>query len=55
MVVVELGRCGWWQGGCGWWHCCLHYAVQERLTREIGEAILSAVNPTGVGVVVEAT
>jgi len=30
-------------------------AVQERLTREIAEAILKAIKPTGVGVVVEAT
>lgn len=29
--------------------------VQERLTKEIGEAILKAIKPTGVGVVVEAT
>ncbi|CAI8006093.1 GTP cyclohydrolase 1 [Geodia barretti] len=29
--------------------------VQERLTREIAEAILKAINPSGVGVVVEAT
>lgn len=29
--------------------------VQERLTREIAEAILSAVCPTGVAVVIEAT
>ena len=31
------------------------YAVQERLTKEIADAILQAINPTGVGVVVEAT
>ena len=30
-------------------------AVQERLTKEIAEAILSAVGPSGVGVVIEAT
>lgn len=30
-------------------------AVQERLTKEIAEAILKAIKPTGVGVVVEAT
>lgn len=29
--------------------------VQERLTKEIADAILAAINPTGVGVVVEAT
>ncbi len=29
--------------------------VQERLTKEVCEAILKAINPTGVGVVVEAT
>lgn len=29
--------------------------VQERLTKEIADAILTAINPTGVGVVVEAT
>lgn len=29
--------------------------VQERLTREIAEAVLKAVHPTGVGVVIEAT
>ncbi|CAN0473635.1 unnamed protein product [Hapterophycus canaliculatus] len=29
--------------------------VQERLTRQIAEAIREAVNPLGVGVVVEAT
>ena len=29
--------------------------VQERMTKEIAEAILEVVNPTGVGVVVEAT
>ena len=29
--------------------------VQERLTIEIAEAILKAIEPTGVGVVVEAT
>ncbi len=34
--------------------CCVLRAVQERLTREIAEAILAAINPTGVGVVVEA-
>ena len=28
--------------------------VQERLTREIAEAVMEAVNPSGVGVVVEA-
>ena len=31
------------------------HVVQERLTKEIAEAILYAVHPTGVGVVVEAT
>lgn len=31
------------------------HAVQERLTKEIAEAVLQAINPTGVGVVVEAT
>ena len=29
--------------------------VQERLTKEIAEAVLAAIHPTGVGVVVEAT
>ncbi|CAG2171187.1 unnamed protein product [Oppiella nova] len=29
--------------------------VQERMTRQIAEAITQAINPTGVGVVVEAT
>ena len=29
--------------------------VQERLTRQIAQAIMDAVNPLGVGVVVEAT
>ena len=29
--------------------------VQERLTKEIAEAVLNAVHPTGVGVVIEAT
>lgn len=33
----------------------LTLAVQERLTKEIAEAILDAVHPTGVGVVIEAT
>lgn len=32
-----------------------HVKVQERLTREIAEALLKAINPSGVGVVVEAT
>ena len=36
-------------------HKCVYIAVQERLTKEIAEAILQAINPTGVGVVVEAT
>ena len=31
------------------------HSVQERLTKEIAEAVLDAVHPTGVGVVVEAT
>ena len=30
-------------------------AVQERLTKEIAEAVLEAIQPTGVGVVIEAT
>ena len=30
-------------------------SVQERLTKEIAEAVLEAINPAGVGVVVEAT
>ena len=29
--------------------------VQERLTREIGEAVKEAITPGGVGVVIEAT
>ena len=29
--------------------------VQERLTKEIAEAVLEAIQPTGVGVVIEAT
>lgn len=29
--------------------------VQERMTREIAEAIQEAVHPSGVGVVIEAT
>ena len=29
--------------------------VQERLTREIAEAIMAAISPSGVGVVIEAT
>ena len=33
----------------------MYATVQERLTREIAEAILKAINPSGVGVVVEAT
>ena len=36
-------------------HKCVYLAVQERLTKEIAEAILEAINPIGVGVVVEAT
>ena len=32
----------------------LLFSVQERLTKEIAKAILEAVEPTGVGVVVEA-
>lgn len=28
--------------------------VQERLTKQIAEAIIDAINPTGVGVIVEA-
>lgn len=37
---------------------CAHvrvFVVQERLTREIAEAIMMAIKPSGVGVVVEAT
>ena len=33
----------------------LHNSVQERLTKEIAEAILEAIRPTGVGVIIEAT
>ena len=29
--------------------------VQERLTREIAQAVLEAINPSGVGVVIEAS
>lgn len=29
--------------------------MQERLTKEIAEAVLEAIQPTGVGVVIEAT
>ena len=36
-------------------HPLLSSLVQERLTREVADAILRAINPTGVGVVVEAT
>ena len=31
------------------------FTVQERLTRQIAEAVQEAVEPSGVGVVVEAT
>ncbi len=31
------------------------FQVQERLTKQIADAILEAINPRGVGVVVEAT
>ena len=31
------------------------FQVQERLTRQIADAILEAIQPRGVGVVVEAT
>lgn len=29
--------------------------MQERLTKEIAEAVLEAIDPSGVGVVIEAT
>ena len=37
--------------------CCVPppLAVQERLTKEIADAVLRAINPTGVAVIVEAT
>ena len=31
------------------------FQLQERLTRQIAEAIQEAVNPRGVGVIIEAT
>ena len=31
------------------------FQVQERLTRQIADAILEAIKPRGVGVVIEAT
>lgn len=34
---------------------CHHQTVQERLTKQIAKAITDAINPAGVGVVVEAT
>jgi len=34
---------------------CLWSAVQERLTREIASALTDVIQPTGVGVVIEAT
>ena len=33
----------------------LLFPVQERLTKEIAEAMREAINPAGVGVVIEAT
>jgi GTP cyclohydrolase I len=38
-----------------WLISTMYYTVQERLTREIAEAVLEAIQPTGVGVVIEAT
>ena len=35
--------------------CCYHYVVQERLTKQIAQAVTEAVQPAGVGVVIEAT
>ena len=39
------------------WYTSLPFCfpVQERLTREIAEAIMAAISPSGVGVVIEAT
>ena len=36
-------------------YVCLWYTVQERLTMQIAEALIDAIRPSGVGVVVEAT
>lgn len=33
----------------------VHFAVQERLTKQIAMAVTEAVGPTGVGVVIQAT
>ena len=33
----------------------LNIQVQERLTKEIAQAVLTAINPAGVGVVIEAS
>ena len=33
---------------------CISILVQERMTKKIAEAITEAINPTGVGVVIEA-
>lgn len=41
--------------GCGLCIDLLLLTVQERLTKEIAEAVLEAIQPTGVGVVIEAT
>ena len=37
------------------WLISIPCTVQERLTKEIAEAVLEAIQPTGVGVIIEAT